>query len=234
MARRPQHGSPPLTADRIRNAAWAQIATHGTAGLSLRGTARQLGVTAPAIYNYYRRLDDLITALIVEAFTALAEAMDAAEKATPSGRCFDHVMAQCLTYRLWAVEHPLHFQLIYGNPIPGYFAPREQAVVLARRPFLGLFRWFARGYEAGELTIPAEYRDTPPRMAASISAWKRESGIEMPNALVALLMSGWARIHGVVMLELFGHIQPLVGEGPDFFGSEVAAFARQMGMTGKG
>ena len=209
------------------------MATYGTAGLSLRGTARQLGVTAPAIYNYYRRLDDLITALIVEAFAALAEAMDAAGKATPSDRCFDNVMAQCLAYRQWAVEHPLHFQLIYGNPIPGYFAPSEQTAVLARRPFVELFRWFARGYETGELTIPVEYRDTPLRMAASISAWKRASGIEIPDALVALLMSGWARIHGVVMLELFGHIQPLVGEGSDFFRSEVAAFARQMGMTGK-
>jgi cytochrome P450 len=40
------------------------MAQHGTAGISLRGIGRELGITAPAIYNYFPRLDDLITALI--------------------------------------------------------------------------------------------------------------------------------------------------------------------------
>jgi AcrR family transcriptional regulator len=206
---------------------------HGTAGLSLRGIARQLGVTAPAIYNYFGRLEDLITALIVDAFTALAEAMEVAEAAVTSERSYDRIVALCLAYRQWAVAQPVHFQLIYGNPIPGYSAPTEITIPLARRPFLGMFRWFVRGYETGELIIPTEYRNVPAKMAESIAAWKQMSGIEMPDALVALLMSGWSRIHGAVMLELFGHIQPLVGEGPDFFRLEIEAFARQMGMVGQ-
>ena len=231
MARPKQGNSLALTADRIKEAAWAQMAQHGTAGLSLRGIARQLGVTAPAIYNYFPRLEDLITALIVDAFTALVEAMEAADATVMSRRCYDKIMALCLAYRRWAIGHPVHFQLIYGNPIPGYSAPTEITIPLARRPFLGMFRWFVRGYETGELTIPNEYRDVPQHVAESISAWKEMSGIEMPDALVVLLMSGWSRIHGAVMLELFGHIQPLVGEGPDFFRLEVEAFAQQMRMA---
>ena len=66
---------------RIKAVARQQMAEHGTAGLSLRGIAREMGITAPAIYNYFPRLDDLITALIVDAFTALADAMEAAEAA---------------------------------------------------------------------------------------------------------------------------------------------------------
>ena len=38
---------------------------------------RELEITAPAIYNYYPRLDDLITVLIVDAFQSLADAMQA-------------------------------------------------------------------------------------------------------------------------------------------------------------
>ena len=45
----------------------------------------------------------------------------------------------CLAYREWAIAHPVDFQLIYGNPIPGYDAPAEITVPLARRPFDGLF-----------------------------------------------------------------------------------------------
>jgi AcrR family transcriptional regulator len=230
MARPKQGNSVVLTADRIKEAAWAQMAQHGTVGLSLRGISRQLGVTAPAIYNYFPRLEDLITALIVDAFTALAEAMEAADASVISERSYDKIMALCLAYRRWAIEHPVHFQLIYGNPIPGYSAPTEITIPLARRPFLGMFRWFVRGYETGELTIPNEYHSVPPHVTESIAAWKEMSGIEMPDALVVLLMSGWSRIHGAVMMELFGHIQPLVGEGPDFFRLEIEAFARHMGM----
>ena len=163
---------------RIKAVARQQMAEHGTAGLSLRGIAREMGITAPAIYNYFPQLEDLITALIVDAFNALADAMEAAEVAEASVRPYDKIMALCMAYREWAVAHPTVFQLIYGNPIPGYHAPEEITIPLARRPFLGLFRWFIRAHQAGELTIPAEYQAVPPAMIEGIAAWKRSSGIE--------------------------------------------------------
>jgi AcrR family transcriptional regulator len=216
----------------IKAVARQQMAEHGTAGLSLRGIAREMGITAPAIYNYFPRLEDLITALIVDTFTALAEAMEAAEAAANSDRCYNKIMALCLAYRQWAVEHPVDFQLIYGNPIPGYHAPEELTIPLARRAFLGLFRCFLRGHHTGELAIPPEYQAVPPSMVEAIADWKRLSGIEMPDALLGLLLSGWSRIHGAVMLELFHHIQPLVGDGATFYRYEVEAFARRLGMEG--
>ena len=70
----------PKTADQhpnleeaIQKTAWKQIAEHGAPALSLRAVARELGITAPAIYNYFPRRDDLVTALIVDAFTSLGE-----------------------------------------------------------------------------------------------------------------------------------------------------------------
>jgi AcrR family transcriptional regulator len=219
--------------EQIKTIARRQMAEQGTAGLSLRGIAREMGITAPAIYNYFPRLEDLITALIVDAFTSLADAMDAAEAAAPSDRPYDKIMALCLAYREWAIANPTVFQLIYGNPIPGYRAPAELTLPLARRPFLGLFRWFIRGHQAGELTIPPEYTTVPPAMTAGIAAWRALSGIEMPDALLGLLMSGWARIHGAVLLELFGHLEPLVGGGEAFYRYELEAFAERLNLGGR-
>ena len=217
----------------IKATARQQMAEHGTPGLSLRGIARELGITAPAIYNYFPRLEDLITALIVDAFTDLADVMEAADAAVASERPYDHIMALCLTYRTWAMRQPTTFQLLYGNPIPGYQAPEEITIPLARRPFLGIFRWFIRAHQTGELVIPVEYGPVPPAMSAGIAAWRRSSGIEMPDELLALLMSGWARIHGMVLLELFHHIQPLVGDGEAFYRYEMDAFARHLGLRGE-
>ena len=217
----------------IKAVAHQQMAEHGAAGLSLRAIARALGITAPAIYNYFPRLEDLITALIVDAFNDLADAMEAAEAAEPSERPYDKIMALCLAYREWAIAHPTVFQLIYGNPIPGYCAPEELTIPLARRPFLGLFRWFLRAHQAGELTIPAGYQAVPPAMTEGAAAWRRLSGIEMPDALLGILMSGWARIHGAVLLELFGHLEPLVGAGGTFYRYELEAFADLLQLGGR-
>ena len=216
---------------RIKAVARRQMAEHGTAGLSLRGIGREMEITAPAIYNYFPRLEDLITALIVDTFSALAEAMEAAEAEVASDRPCVRIMALCLAYRQWAVEHPVPFQLIYGNPIPGYHAPEALTIPLARRPFLGLFRCFTHAYHAGELRIPLEYQAVPVSTAEAIAAWKQVSGIEMPDALLGLQMSGWSLIHGAVLLELFGHIQPLVGDGAEFYRYQIEAFVKHFGMA---
>lgn len=215
----------------IKAAARRQMAQHGTAGLSLRGIARELGITAPAIYNYFPRLDDLITALIVDAFTDLAEAMEAADVAVPSDRPADHIWALCLTYREWAMAHPTDFQLIGGNPIPGYHAPEELTIPLARRPFLGMFRWFVSAHASGELTIPAEYATVPASMTEGVAAWRQMSGIEVPDPLMGLLMSGWARIYGLTALEMYHHLQPLVGDAAALYRYEINALLNSLGMT---
>lgn len=228
---RPQRSIQANTADmpsQIKAAARRQMAEHGTAGISLRGIARELSITAPAIYNYYPRLDDLITALIVDAFNALADAIQAAEAAVDSELCGPKVIASCLAYRAWAVAHPVDFQLIYGNPIPGYVAPAEITVPLARRPFDGLFRLFLMAYQTGELAIPAEYVPVPASISQHVAQWLPQAGNAFPDALLCLLMSGWARIHGLVMLELFEHIGPVVGDTKAFFRHEIEAFWRQL------
>jgi AcrR family transcriptional regulator len=219
------------TIPQIKAVARQQMAEHGTAGLSLRAIAREMGITAPAIYNYFPRLEDLITALIVDAFTDLAEAMEVAEAAEPADRPYDKILALCLAYRAWAVAHPTDFQLIGGNPIPGYHAPEEVTIPLARRPFLGMFRWFIRAYQTGELIIPAEYQVVPASMVEGVAAWRRMSGIEVAEPLMGLLMSGWARIYGLTALEMYHHLQPLVGDPAAMYRYEMTAFLGQLGLT---
>lgn len=174
-------------------------------------------------------MEDLITALMVDAFNDLANAMEAADAAVASERAYDHIMALCLAYCAWAPGHPTTFQLLYGNPIPGYHAPEEITIPLTRRPFLGIFRWSMRACQTGELVIPAEYPVVPPSMAEGIGAWRRSSGMKMPDELLALLMIGWPRIRGMVLLELFHHSQPLlVGDAGAFCRYEMNAFARYL------
>ncbi|MBJ7387276.1 MAG: helix-turn-helix transcriptional regulator, partial [Mycolicibacterium sp.] len=56
---------------RIIELARRQLATDGAAGLSVRAIARDLGMVSSAVYRYVASRDDLLTLLIVDAYTDL-------------------------------------------------------------------------------------------------------------------------------------------------------------------
>ena len=218
-------------ADEIKAAARKLMGEHGTAGLSLRAVARDLSITAPAIYNYFPRLEDLITALIVDAFTDLAIVMETAREESQSETSIPKIEAMLFAYRRWAIEHPVDFQLIYGNPIPGYEAPAELTSPLALRPFIGIFQLYAQALQSGEIVLPHEYKDVPAPIADYLIFWRSHTGVYIPDELICMLMTGWARIHGLVMLELFHHTQPVVGDAGALYRYEIRAFHTRLGMV---
>ena len=104
---------------RIIEIAWKQIAENGAAALSLRAIARQLHITAPAIYNYYPRRDDLVTALIIDAYTSLGDAQLLALQKISETNHHERLRAIGFAYRQWAISYPQRYQLIFSTPIPG-------------------------------------------------------------------------------------------------------------------
>jgi len=192
--------------------------------------ARDLGITAPAIYNYFPRLDDLITALIVDTFTDLAIAMETARDETQSETSIPKIEAMLFAYRRWAIEHPVDFQLIYGNSIPGYEAPAELTSPLALRPFFGIFQLYAQAVQTGEIAVPHEYTGVPAPIAEYLIFWRGYTEVNIPDELICMLMTGWARIHGLVMLELFHHTQPVIGDAGALYRYEIRAFHTRLGV----
>ena len=115
----------PNLQESIKETAWKQIAETGAATLSLRSIARELGITAPAIYNYHPDRDALVTALIVDAYTSLGESQQAAIDALSVEDQAARLFALGLAYREWAITYPQRYLLIFGTPIPNYVAPEN-------------------------------------------------------------------------------------------------------------
>src|SRR6202020_467439 len=123
-------------AGEIKDEARRQLATTG-AQLSLRAVARELGMVSSALYRYFPSRDDLLTALIIDAYDALAtaaQAADAAAAAQPGGTARDRWRACCQAIRGWALAHPHEYALIYRSPVPGYRAPEATIGPAARVP----------------------------------------------------------------------------------------------------
>src|SRR5262249_58783161 len=68
----------------IKDEARRQLVTSGAGGLSLRAVARELGMVSSALYRYFPSRDDLLTALIIDAYDAIGAAVEEAIAAVPS------------------------------------------------------------------------------------------------------------------------------------------------------
>ena len=127
------------------------LVTEGAAGLSLRAIARDLGMVSSAVYRYVASRDDLLTLLLVDAYSELADAVDRAG-ATAGGSWRDQLLAMAHAARVWAIDQPARWALLYGSPVPGYHAPRERTVGPGTRVVGALFDAIGAGIAAGDIT----------------------------------------------------------------------------------
>jgi len=184
--------------DRIKETAWKQIAEKGAAALSLRAIARELGITAPAIYNYFPRRDDLVTALIVDAFTSFGQAQK--ESDNPERSPAERLRILGMTYRDWAMKYPQRYHLIFGTPIPGYHAPAEITLPAAAGAIIPLMSVLDAGLQSGKLKVHNLAPKTP-ALNSMLEAWKQN--IQGPDVEVLYLAEVIAsRVHGLVSMEI--------------------------------
>jgi AcrR family transcriptional regulator len=220
------------TVEEIKAVARAQMAAEGTAGVTLRAIAREMGMTAPALYRYFGSRDDLVTALVIDAYGALADAMEAAVDAVGAGRHAERVRAAFGAFRAWGLEHPTEFALIFGSPIPGYVAPEATRPAGLRHTDL-LGRLLADAHADGALDPARIAPRPPPALARQVEEFqRRRGGPALPAPVLAFGLGAWARLHGLVTLEVFGHLAPVVGDGTALFEQEMDAIIAQSGLRG--
>ncbi|WP_405062058.1 TetR/AcrR family transcriptional regulator [Kribbella sp. NBC_01505] len=109
--------------DEVKQHAWEQIATAGVTALSLNAIAKQMGMSGPALYRYFASRDDLITALIRDAYRSLADTTRAAYDGGAD------LVGVAGAIREWALVDPHRYLLIYGTPVPGYQAPADTTAI---------------------------------------------------------------------------------------------------------
>lgn len=219
------------TSSAIKDTARQLMAEKGTAGLSLRAIARELDLTAPALYHYFASLDDLITALIVDAFTSQAEyTRQASVTAAARGHSpCEQLFVAVLAYRQWALDHSTDFQLVYGNPIPGYVAPVAVTTPAAQKSGELFMALLLAAVRAGEMTIPDAYRQVPPTVLAH---YQTKFGLDQEAAQLFHVMNMvWSMIHGMLALEIYNHAAPVVGDTNAFFEQAMRQFLATIGLA---
>ncbi|RSN44116.1 TetR family transcriptional regulator [Amycolatopsis sp. WAC 04197] len=173
----------------IKQHAWEQIATAGVPALSLNAIAKQVGMSGPALYRYFASRDDLITALIRDAYRSLADTVRAA---------FDggaDLAGLAVTIQDWARSDPQRYFLIYGTPVPGYHAPEDTTAISSE--VMAVLLEACRA-------IPVDGPETP--FDKHLDGHRDWAGDDpAPSATLHRALAFWTRLHGVLSLELAGH-----------------------------
>ncbi|MEY9257353.1 TetR/AcrR family transcriptional regulator [Brevibacterium epidermidis] len=188
----------------------------GVDGLSLRAIARELGVVSSAVYRYVKSRDELLTILIRDAFTQIADAVDEALEGERS------VKTLALRMLEWSRAYPNRWALIYGTPIADYEAPREQTVVPGTRIMVALAELVATGQNGAEAALESRAESKESAATSKSSSRRRnteaalqplreglvELGLEFDDHVILETVTIWVAVVGLINGLRFGQFGP--------------------------
>ncbi len=215
--------------DEIKNVARRQLAEDG-ANLSLRAIAREMGMVSSALYRYFASRDELLTALILDAYNSMGEA---AEKAGAGVRDRDDYLGRWLAVahalRDWAVARPHEYALIYGSPVPGYAAPRD-TVEPSIRPVVVLGAILEDAHRADRLA-KAKLLRPEPLLRPELERVRDVVAPGVSEAVMARGLIAWTELFGALNFELFGRFNNTITDLRAWFDHQARVMAAFLGLT---
>jgi AcrR family transcriptional regulator len=191
----------------IRAVARRLLVKEGESAISLRAIAREMGMTAPALYRYYASHTDLVAALTVDLFDELTGELEKARDAAPGGGVAPRLLAACRMLRHWSLAHPAEFGLMFASPLPhlgseAELDPKHEAGM--RFGFVSYSLFLEHWHENGFPTPDPDELD--PSLLSQLEAAAVSFGGQLPPAAMHVFLTCWVRVYGLVCMEVFGQL----------------------------
>jgi len=216
------------TTARIVDAARDLLVRHGE--VTLRAVARELGMTAPALYRYAPSHEELVRIVAIAIDADVATRISAAAERQPAEDPAARLIAAAVEFRAWALENRHEFSLVFTN-VDVDCIDELNASASTGMVFSGLLfeLWSERQFPIPQLDdldpgLAQILRD--PLVPADLSGVPDEM-----RGLVWLLERSWSRLYGTVTLEVFRHIDPRIVEQAHLFRAMIEDQAAPLGLV---
>lgn len=216
--------------EEIKAIARRQLDTDG-ANLSLRAVARDLGMVSSAIYRYFPSRDELLTALILDAYNDLGAAVEAADAAVPRDDLVGRWIDVCHAVRDWALGRPPEYALIYGSPVPGYRAPGDTVAAATRA--VTVLGGILQDAATSDTLAPCDDPPLPAPLDAEVARIGAALCPAVPLPVVSRGLGAWMQLFGMVSFELFGQLNNTIDDRRTFFDRQLRAQARYVGIPSR-
>ncbi|MCJ1675983.1 WHG domain-containing protein [Streptomyces sp. APSN-46.1] len=216
----------------IKDTARQQLVKLGAGGLSLDAVARDSGLAVADVEAVFPHRDDLLTALVIDAYNTSGAAMEQADQTArdASASAGARLLAVTRALRQWSFDHPAEFTLIYGSPVPDYHAPQDTVPAASRTPAVlaGIVSSALRG---GELTPPRRTVPGPPLLLPA--AMELFGGVpEAPfSDIIERGIVLWSNLIGLLVFQVFSRTHDSVRDEAAFFDYAVAVAAESIGLV---
>jgi AcrR family transcriptional regulator len=218
----------------IRTAARAVLVDRGVDGLALRAIAREVGLTAPALYRYFASREELVEQVVADLYGELCDVMEIARDAVDPGTPGARLLVTARAFRTWATTHPAEFGLLFGSAADGVVpesAGGEGPAAVAGRRFGGVFATlFAEIHLRRPFPVPAD-DDLDPGYRDQLRTWCADLPVDLPLGVMSVFLSCWVRLYGLVCMEVFGHLRFALTDAGPLFEAEMRALGERLGIA---
>jgi AcrR family transcriptional regulator len=239
--------APPLSRrDRVRAATTQEIlqtarkllVEEGPSAISLRAIAREMGMTAPALYRYFGSHEALLQAVVGSIFGDLADHVRTAIHVTDGPGLTEaelmaaKLMAGCREFRAWALNHVPEFEMIFGNRLPGidievlHADHGDECGFRFGQVFLELF---GELYRKRPFPI-ARDEDISPGLRAELDRYRQLTGSVLPLGALQTFLQCWVILYGSVGLEVSGHLRFALEDAAPLFELMLSDLAAMVGL----
>lgn len=221
------------TADEIKQTARRILVAEGPEACSLRAIAREMGMTAPALYRYFDSREDLIKHVVADIFTEIAGGIHAAVEAAGQASGGDMVaklVAACGEFRSWSLGHKEEFGLLFGTPLPGLEAVHDDVIDDCAAKFSGeFFALFLELWRKHPFPVPGDDQ-IDPGLREQLAHYRELLGVDLPLGAGLTFLRCWVRLYGMVSLEVFGHMRFALDDAAPMFEITLAELAELVGL----
>jgi AcrR family transcriptional regulator len=207
------------TSQEIISTARRLLVSEGSAAITLRAIAREMGMTAPALYRYFPSYQTLIHHVVADIFNELSDYVEAGvEQAAaaahgpdlgqPDGTTVEvGLITACQAFRRWAIAHPAEFGMIFGTPLPGVDLYHEDPLMECGMRFGGIFMaLFVELWRIKPFAVPDD-DEIAPEFRDQLARYGEQLGTDLPMGVLQTFLRCWVSLYGMVTLEVFGHMR---------------------------
>ncbi len=224
------------TTEEIKQTARRILVSEGPDAVSLRAIAREMGMTAPALYRYFGSHEELIKHVCADIFTELAhdirKAIESADAST-GGDMTAKVLAACREFRRWSLNHPREYGLIFATPLPGLHVQKDEITAEGGGQFGNtFFELMLELWRKRPFPVPSA-DEIDSGLRAQLARYREGLGdvaTGLPLGLLLIFLRCWVRLYGIVSLEVFGHLSFALDDGKPMFELMLSEMAPQVGL----
>ncbi len=213
------------TIDEIKTIAWDMLKQNKP--VTINHITREMGMTAPAFYSYFKNRDALMADLVIDALNSFQKAL--VDKADTGSDIPGQIKDIFMGYRRWAITNPNAFGLFAGRSVSGFDPGLHEVSSLAAQGYGIFFKLFNQAYTNKLISIP-DSKSFPNTYWDQLNQIKRKLGIDTLPGVIHQVIQIIGLVHGLISLELSGRFIYLVKEGDVLFETQLISALSLMGL----